>query len=93
MSEDPISKSGLNKRIKDPIAVPKGKGSIDVSRDYSSSLSLRARIIFSAFCVAPYVAICVFVYLEGVKGAAIVLLAVPIVFFFIFWYLNNNFKT
>jgi len=93
MSEDPISKSkigaGMGKR--DLIPKSQGPGNIFTDKDYAGSYkSLRSRIIYLICCALPYVGICVFIYLEGLETLGIILLAIPLVLFLIFWFLKRK---
>lgn len=91
MSEDPLRKSRASTGFKDPIPKSQGRGSIYTNKDYSSSFtSLRSRIIYLTLCFLPYVGICVFIYLEGLEILGIVLLAVPLVLFGLFWFLKRK---
>lgn len=95
MSEDPISKSQITEGMGKSDVIPKsqGRGSINTSRDFSGgSTSLRSRIIYLTLCLLPYVGICIFVYVEGLEALAIILLAVPLVLFSLFWLLQSKLK-
>lgn len=96
MSEDPISKSQIGAGMGKSKIIPesKGSGQIYTNRDYSEFFpSLRARIIYLTLCLLPYVGICIFVYLEGIEVLGIILLAVPLFLFTLFWILKRILKS
>jgi len=91
MSTDPIKKSKVSVNFRDPIPKSQGRGNLDVSKNYSAGFnSLRSRIVFLSACMLPYIGICLFVYFEGLALLSIILLAIPLVFFLLFWLLQKK---
>ncbi|MEL6554584.1 MAG: hypothetical protein AAFQ63_14105 [Cyanobacteria bacterium J06621_11] len=79
-------------RGRDPIPGGKKGGSIDLSKDYSKfSKGRGSRAVFASLTLLPYIGISVFVYFEGLKVLAILLLALPLLFFIVFFALMKVF--
>ncbi len=93
MHNDPMKEGMPTRGLAEPIPPSQGVGRIDTSKDFSSPFkSLRSRIIYIACCFLPYIGICVFVYLEGLETLGIILLAVPLVLFSLFWFLKRKLR-
>ena len=91
MSPDPMYKGPPD--FSDPIPKSQGRGSIDTDKDYSSNFtSLRSRILYLTLCILPYIAICIFIYLEGLETLALILLAIPLELLGLFWFLQKKLK-
>ena len=84
-----LSQKAMNK---DPFPDnKKGRGSIYTDRDYSSGFtSRRSRIIYVSCCMLPYLAMCIYLYLSMSEAVGIMLLAVPLVLFLVFWFLSKK---
>lgn len=73
------------------IPLNRGRGQIDITKDYSSGFtSLRSKIIYLTCCALPYIGFCTFLYMEGLKSACAVMVIVPIALFAIFWFLKRK---
>ena len=78
----------------DRIPDNRGKGNISTNKDYSTSIkSLKGRIFFVSLCIVPYVAAGVYLFMAGLEIQAIVLLAIPLVLFLVFWLLMKKLDT
>ena len=72
----------------------RGKGSISTNKDYSTSIkSLKGRIFFVSLCIVPYVAAGIYLFMSGLEMPAIILLAIPLVLFLVFWFVVKKLDT
>lgn len=92
MSRDPMQKGGAP-GFSDPIPPNRGRGSIDTNKGYASVKSLPGRIVFAILCIVPYLAIGVYLFISGLEIQAIVLLAIPLLLFLVFWFLLKKLDT
>lgn len=78
----------------DQIPDSRGKGSISTNKDYSTSIkSLKGRIFFVSLCIFPYLAAGIYLFMAGLEIQAIVLLAIPLVLFLVFWFVIKKLDT
>lgn len=93
MSGDPMQKGGAP-RFSDPIPSNRGKGSINTNKEYYASIkSLPGRIVFAVLCIIPYLAGGIYLFVAGLEIQAIVLLAIPLALFLVFWFLLKKLDT
>ncbi len=78
----------------DPIPPNRGRGSINTGKKYLGFIeSLTARILFVSLCMVPYLGFGIYLFLQGLKVQAIILLAIPLVLFLVFWFLIKKLDT
>ena len=73
--------------LRDPIPDNRGRGNVNLGKDPLRRVKKRSRIIIACLLLSFHVAVCLVLFFNNLEALAIGFLAIPLVFFLVFWYL------